>query len=868
MAISAGDVVVQFGGETRKFDQAVNHVESRMKSTGDKMTKWGKNLSMRMTAPLVAFAGFAVKTAASYSKSMAKVKAVTGATVEQFEELDKVAKELGATTQFTASQVAEAMSFMGMAGYKTNEILAALPHTLNLAAAGALDMGQAADLVTNIMAGYGMTIEQLPGAVDVLAKAFTTANIDLVMLGESMKYAGPVAKGFGMTFEETAAIVGIFGNAGIQGSMAGTSLRQAIVQLDRKAAKFGITMYDATGKMLPFADILEQLEQKGFTASQMMELFGARAGPALMALLEEGSTALREYTQSLEDSGGTAENIAKTQMEGLHGMLIKLKSAFEGLQLAIVNELMPVLVPLLDKITALLRGFSRLPPFVKKTVVMLGLVAAAIGPILLLTGMLIKAYIMMKGLTIAMIAFTHGHTIAMVAHKIAQIAAIGVTKMLTIVQWAWNAAMNANPIGAIIMLIGLLVAAGIYLWKNWDKVVAFFKSAWRRIKLFFLTGVEKVLGILAKFTAWIPFVGDKVAGLHDKIANMIDAEKLGSDAEQAARTMAEFTEKVGEAAEDMVADVKQATETAIQSAEQVADAEKQSLEERAQLYRDMHYERMDLIDEQMLAEIRAVDPVLAAEIEGYNKEIEALEGRGEARKEEAEEARKEALELQLAKDDLASEEEERLQRELGNIEDTQLKRRLIEERNLKMSELDMDNHFEMQKSLVDTQLHLQIAAYNTELLAFTILNAAKLDDAQRFVREYNEIMAGLGAEGAYQFEIPGGAGAGGRTAIMRGKRPPAPYAYWEEAHAAGIPYPAEHGGLFTRPTIVQVAERGIPELVLPLDKLGALLGAGAVTNNFQIGQLVVREEADIYKIARELRMLQERTERRVGLRGG
>jgi len=412
----------------------------------------GKNLTLKVTAPLAAFGALSIKTAADFSKAMAQVNAVTGATVEQFEELNSVARELGRTTQFTATQVAEAMSFMGMAGMTTDQILSAIPDTLNLAAAGALDMGSAANIVTNILAGFGMETDQLGGAVDVLAKAFTSSNTDLLMLGESMKYAGPVAKGFGMSFEETAAIMGIFGNAGIQASMAGTSLRGAIVQLNSKAEQFGITMYDSAGKMIPMADILEQLEKKGLTAGEMMDLFGLRAGPAMTALLDKGSQALRDFTAELEDAGGTAEYIAKTQMEGLHGSLIRLKSAFEGLQLSIADHMAPTVEALIGKLITLFNWFSDLPSSIRTTVIAIAAFAAALGPAIWFTGFFIKQLIALK---LAFIAVTGSSIVTTAVLKIMIAMSVGLKTAFVILTGI--ALALALGIGMIVFAISQLI---------------------------------------------------------------------------------------------------------------------------------------------------------------------------------------------------------------------------------------------------------------------------------------------------------------------------------------------------------------------------------------------------------------------------
>ncbi len=441
MAIPIGDAVLEIGGDTTKLKKS-------LESIGKQMQKTGRNLTMKLTAPLAAFAGLSLKTAADFSKAMAKVNAVTGATEEQFAELNDTAKELGRTTQFTATQVAKAMSFMGMAGMDANEILSSIPHTLNLAAAGAIDLASASDIVTNVMAGFGMETRQLEGAVDVLAKAFTSSNTDLLQLGEAMKFAGPIAKGFGMSFEETSAILGLFGNAGIQASMAGTTLRGALVRLDKKSQELGLSIWDTAGKLIPMADILTQLEEQGVNTSEMMELFGLRAGPGMVAVLSQGIDSLKEFTAELENAGGTAERIAETQMEGLHGTLIRLKSAFEGLQLAVAEEITPAFEGLTRALTDVFRGFADLPGPIKTTAVALGALAAIVGPLIWMTGTLITNFAIIKG--------------SIIGVGIASVATTAILKVMIGVGVGLAGAITAIAIAVAALVAGLtLVILGL-----------------------------------------------------------------------------------------------------------------------------------------------------------------------------------------------------------------------------------------------------------------------------------------------------------------------------------------------------------------------------------------------------------------------
>ena len=295
-------------------------------------------VGVAIAAPIIA----STKIFAEYEQSMAKVQAVSGATEAEFKALDAIARKMGRTTVFTARESAEALTFMSMAGMEAHESIAALPHVLNLAAAGQLELGAASDIVTNVMAGYGLATEDLGMAVDVLTKGFTSANTDLGQLGEAFAYAGPVASAAGIQFEETAAALALMGNAGFQSTMAGTALRGAITRLLNPTAKaeqilldMGITVLDTEGKMRPLVDIVSELEAGGLTAGDAMTIFGQRAGPAMLALVSQGSESLRDLTMEMENAGGTAQEIADTQLNTLNGDILLLKSAFEGIALTI-----------------------------------------------------------------------------------------------------------------------------------------------------------------------------------------------------------------------------------------------------------------------------------------------------------------------------------------------------------------------------------------------------------------------------------------------------------------------------------------------------------------------------------------------------
>ncbi len=330
--------------------------------------------AMRTAAPFVglyaagrAF-GSVVNSAADFEYAMNRVGVVSGATETQLKSLSDQAKELGRTTQFRASEAADAQGFLAMAGFNPEEILGAMPGTLNLAAAAGLELGNSADIVSNVLTGYRKPVSELGHVTDVLTKSFTSANTDLLQLGEAMKYAGPVASAAGVEFEEAAAVIGMLGNAGIQGSMAGTTLSNAIAKMvsptataQRHMRRLGLSFTNAEGRLLPFADIMEQLEPHMDDVGLMIDIFGIRAGRNMPALLAEGSDKMRDFTQDLRDSKGAADEAAAATMSGFRGQMRAFGSAMEGVAIAIGERLNPSIESMVAGLTS---GATSLTEFI------------------------------------------------------------------------------------------------------------------------------------------------------------------------------------------------------------------------------------------------------------------------------------------------------------------------------------------------------------------------------------------------------------------------------------------------------------------------------------------------------------------------
>lgn len=462
---------------------------------GKELQQTGKNMTKKVTLPIVGIGASIVMTAGKFEAGMNKVKAVTGATGEEFDALSEQAKLLGRTTKFTAGQAADAMGFLGMAGFDANEIMAAMPATLQLAAAANMDLGASADIISNILAGYGLEVHELAAANDTLVKAMTSTNVDLSMLGTSFKYVGPVAKSAGLDFDEVAAAIGLMGNAGIQGSMAGTALRGAITRMVKPTEEskkvmnqLGLEFLDTAGRLKPLDEIVQMLEPHAENTGAMMQLFGQRAGPAMMALVGQGSEALVDLTGELQSAGGTAERIAEVQMQGFNGQMTKLKSAAEGLMIAVAESgLLGTLTELAEKLTGWVSKFAETNPEIFKFITIIGAVLAAIGPLLWIVGKVITVI---------------GGFIGAIGKV------IGVMKLLAGV-------FAANP--WILLIVALIVVVALII-KYWDEI-------WE-----FITGILNKIGnfikenwplILALITGPIGLLVLFVARNFDKIKRIV-----------------------------------------------------------------------------------------------------------------------------------------------------------------------------------------------------------------------------------------------------------------------------------------------------------------------------------------------------------
>ena len=356
-----------FKEEVRQIEKTLDGVSDTAKQSGGVFGKFGQDVATGIgvgfgvsTVSMVSNAiglikdGIAtmVETGIEYEATMSKVQAITNSTGAEMQQMSELAMELGAKTSKSATESAEAMTYMGMAGWNTQEILSGLPGVINLSIASGEDLARTSDIVTDNLTAFGMSAEDASYYADVLSYSASNANVTVDSLGESLKYVAPVATGAGVAMEETVAMVSLLGDAGIKGSQAGTTLRSVILNLTganekatAKLKELGVAIYDESGKMRSMSDIIGDLSEKLVDANGNVDtttanlLVGKTAISGFTALLQAGGERLGSFTDALETSNGTADRMASTMQNNVKGALEELGGAFESIGLKIYDKI-------------------------------------------------------------------------------------------------------------------------------------------------------------------------------------------------------------------------------------------------------------------------------------------------------------------------------------------------------------------------------------------------------------------------------------------------------------------------------------------------------------------------------------------------
>ncbi|MDR1853491.1 MAG: phage tail tape measure protein [Azoarcus sp.] len=496
---------------TREYErqgQVIERLKARTAALGRAQAAQAANAAKRAdlrgkmmeTAAIAYLATRPIQVGIEFEASMSKVQALTrlDKNSPQMKALQAQARELGATTSFTASEAGQAQGFLAMAGLTPEQILKSMPSTLDLAKASGLDLQRTADIASNIQTAYGLDAGQMGRISDTLTKAFTTSNVDLEMLSQTMKYMGPVAAAAGMSLEESAAMAGLLGNAGIQADMAGTALRSTLSRLSSppKAAakalsKLGVATKDAQGNLRSVPEILADVSRsmQGMGSAEKIglatDIFGARAAPGMMSLLNDVKK-IEPYIDVVKNSAGAARKTAEIMSDNIEGDIKTLISAYEELSISLTETNDGPLREVVQSVTGLLRGLGA---WINENKDLVGQVLKiAVGLLSFKVGLLAVKY----GASLLISPFLTLFTI--------------ITKLRTVFLMVQAVGLKSaivgmmNPVGLLVAAIGLLVAAGYLLYDNWEDIKGgaailwediknLCGRAWEGIKWFFTDGI-------------------------------------------------------------------------------------------------------------------------------------------------------------------------------------------------------------------------------------------------------------------------------------------------------------------------------------------------------------------------------------------
>lgn len=490
-------------------------IGNNLQSAGKSMTSAGSTLTKTVTTPVLGLGTAAVKVTSDFESAMSKVSAISGATGGDLDALNKKAQEMGAKTKFSATESAEAFTYMAMAGWKTEDMLSGIDGIMSLAAADGLDLATTSDIVTDALTAFGLSASDSGHFADVLAKASSNANTNVSMLGESFKYAAPVAGALGYSAEDTAIALGLMANAGIKGSQGGTALRGSLTRLikptDDAAAlmeQYGLSMTNADGSMKSLGEVMNMLRDKlgGLTEAEQAQvaaqIFGQEAMSGMLAIINASDSDYAKLTDAIYDADGAAQQMADTMLDNLSGQLTLLKSALEGLAIQFGEILMPYIKQFVTWLQNLTQKLQELTPEQKEQIVKWAAIAAAIGPVLMVLGKLTSS--------VGSIITTFGKIPGAIAKAKSAFTAV-------------SAAIGgiSAPVVAVVAVIGVLIAAFANLWKTNEEFRNKMTAIWDGIKSKFESFAQGIVDRLNALGFDFENFGEVVKAIWDGFCSLL-----------------------------------------------------------------------------------------------------------------------------------------------------------------------------------------------------------------------------------------------------------------------------------------------------------------------------------------------------------
>ncbi|MEC4090129.1 phage tail tape measure protein [Pseudoalteromonas rubra] len=498
-----------------KFDSGLN-LQSNLATSGAVGAATG-------TAALYATGQF-LQPGLEFTAAQSKVQALTRLDKADpaLKALRQQARELGATTSFTANDVSMGQGYLAMAGFDAKAIQQAMPGLLDLSLANDTELAVTSDIASNILSGFGLAADQMGRLGDVLTATTTRANVDLTMLGETMKYVAPAARDLGIGIEEAAAMSGLLGNVGIQASQGGTVLRALLNRLSSQTGpaaqameELGLKTKDAQGNLRPIPKILQDVvkatAQMGNAdrAGILKTIFGEEAGTGVSELIkQQGDGAIRAFTDVLKNAAGENARVAKVMADNAKGDLQSLASAWDDVGIELFEGNDSGIRTLIQDVTSVVRsvgGWMKANPELTETLFKVAAAAAAFaaigGTLTVIIAGLIGPIVMTK-YALSVMGIKHLPMLS----KGFKLVSLGAGKFGSLLKGTaaavriFSLALISSPIGWIIAGITALVAAGYFLVKHWDSVSAFFSKTWQTLKTVVSEGVTKSL---AAINAWL-----------------------------------------------------------------------------------------------------------------------------------------------------------------------------------------------------------------------------------------------------------------------------------------------------------------------------------------------------------------------------
>lgn len=505
--MSDGRIIIDTEIDNSGVISGVNSLSGVAKKGLSTVTK----LAVAAGAAFSGMSAYAIKVGSDFEEGMSKVKAISGATTEELELLTEKAKEMGAKTKFSATESAEALSYMAMAGWKANDMLNGLEGIMNLAAASGEDLAMTSDIVTDALTAFGMKASESAHFADILAQASSNSNTNVAMLGESFKYVAPLAGSLKYSAEDTSIALGLMANSGIKASQAGTSLKTALVNMVKPSEKmqvimdrYNLSLQNTDGSMKSLKEVIDMLREKfsgldeATKSAAAAQLFGKESLAGMLAIINASDEDYKKLTESIYNCDGAAQQMAETMNDNLKGKITILKSGLEGLGIAAYEKFQE---PMKKAVESASEAVSKLNESlnngemgeaITKIAESFGKLISTVADFLadhlpeLINGLswvLDHASEIAAGVIGISVAFKTMKTALVITTIVKAFKELGVaSKVAAAGQWLFNSSILANPIVWIVGLIAGLIAALVTLYVTNEDFRNAITNAWKRIK--------------------------------------------------------------------------------------------------------------------------------------------------------------------------------------------------------------------------------------------------------------------------------------------------------------------------------------------------------------------------------------------------